>query len=370
MAPEFWSRSPDAPGLSARLLWPVSLFYSLGGRLKRAFAKPYRAGVPVICVGNLVAGGAGKTPTVQAICDRLALRGVTPHVLSRGYGGSVKGPHRVDPERDTAAEVGDEPLLLAQHNTVWVGADRAAAARSAVAAGAQALVMDDGFQNPSLHKDLSFIVIDAGAGHGNGRVIPAGPLREPLRSGFARADCAILIGAPAPDRPAPWLPRDFACVPARLAPTSETHGLAGRRVVAFAGIGRPRKFFDTLREVGAELADAISFPDHHPYSNPMLMRLERTANTHDALLVTTEKDAMRLPAWFQKRVEVATVHLGFSDPALIDDLLAQAMAAGETASAFSALDDEPFYVPEHEDEEPLYRDKDHDGRRWRARGRR
>ncbi|MBX2855888.1 MAG: tetraacyldisaccharide 4'-kinase, partial [Rhodobacteraceae bacterium] len=273
--------------------------------------------------------------------------------------------------RDTGGQGGDEPLLWAQLPVGWVGADRSATAKAAVAAGAQALVMDDGFQHHSLHKDLSFIVIDAGVGHGNGRVIPAGPLREPLRTGFARADCAILIGEPASDRPPPWLPRDFSCVPARLAPTSETHGLAGRRVVAFAGIGRPRKFFDTLREVGAELVETISFPDHHPYSGPMLMRLERTADVRDALLVTTEKDAMRLPAWFRKRIEVAPVRLGFSDPTLIDELLAHALADSGTASAFSALDDEPYFVPEDGDDgDPSHHEEAPATTPWRGRGRR
>ncbi len=318
--PEFWSDPPEAPSLSARLLSPLGAVYAAAGRLRRAFARPHRSEAPVICVGNLVAGGAGKTPTALAIAERLAAMGVGAHILSRGYGGSARGPHRVDPERDRAADVGDEPLLMARRFPVWVGADRAATARTAEAAGADALVMDDGFQNPGLIKDLSILVIDAEFGHGNGRVMPAGPLREPLEEGFRRAQAAVMIGMPEAGR-WPWTPRRFPVFRARLSPVWEGRSLSGQRVFAFAGIGRPEKFFVTLREAGAELAGAQPFPDHHAYSDAMLSRLEARAREADATLITTEKDAVRLPERFRARVAVLPVTLGFADPDAIDDLL-------------------------------------------------
>lgn len=324
--PEFWSDPSDRPGVAAYALWPLSVLYALGGRLRRWGVRPMRPPVPVICVGNLVAGGAGKTPTVRALCERLKLRGIKPHILSRGYGGRVTGPHRVDLRQDTAEDVGDEPLLLALDAPVWVGGDRRSTARAAVRAGADVLLMDDGFQNPSLEKDLSFVVIDAGVGHGNGFVMPAGPLREPVRAGFARADCAILIGPRAADRPPPWTPPDAPVLRARLAPETGSHAFDGRRVVAFAGIGRPGKFFETLRDIGADLLETHAFPDHYMYASPLLTRLDRRARELNALLVTTEKDATRLPAAYRDRVVALPVRLGFSDPALVDALLDQALA--------------------------------------------
>lgn len=330
-APGFWRNPPERPGLAARLLWPASLLYGAATARRLAGAKPHRPRAPVICVGNLVAGGAGKTPTALAICARLAAQGFDAHILTRGYGGAVRGPHRVDPVRDSAAEVGDEALLLAQHRPTWVGADREASAIAAVFDGAEVLVMDDGFQNPAIAKDLSILVIDAGFGHGNACVIPAGPLREPLRAGFARADAAVLIGDPPPDRAPPWTPPDLPVLRARLAPLETGLSLAGRRVVAFAGIGRPEKFFETLRDMGAELISATPFPDHHRYATAMLQRLEAKAHAEDAMLVTTEKDAVRFPAWFRGRAMPIPVSLGFEDPLALDALLERLFEPAENA---------------------------------------
>lgn len=321
-APDFWNRDAGIGGrIAALALTPASWAVALGARLRGFGKRPYRASVPVICVGNLVAGGAGKTPAVLAFCDRLQALGLSPHILTRGYGGSVQGPHRADPAHDSAAKIGDEPALMARRFPVWVGADRVASAMAATRAGADILVMDDGFQNPSLEKDLSVLVIDAGFGHGNGRVMPAGPLREPLRRGFSRADAVVMIGTPPAGTPWPWTPKGLPVLHARLVPQRVSPPLTGRKVFAFAGIGRPEKFFATLQEMGATVVDREAFPDHHRFEAPMLARLEARADRAGALLATTEKDAMRLPADFRSRCVVVPVALGFEDPGEVEDLL-------------------------------------------------
>ncbi|MGM0586755.1 MAG: tetraacyldisaccharide 4'-kinase [Pseudomonadota bacterium] len=303
-APEFWRRPPERPGLLARVLTPLGWLYGWATARRVARAPEWRAPVPVICLGNLTAGGAGKTPAALAVLEALAARGVKAHALSRGYGGRAgrAGPRRVDPRGDTAAEVGDEPLLLAGFAPVWVCGDRVAAARAAAEAGAEALVMDDGFQNPGLAKDLSILVVDAGAGFGNGRMIPAGPLREPVAAGLARADAALILGA-APARARlrtrwPELER-VELLEGEVVPREIGIDWRGERVIAFAGIARPEKFFATLRGLGAELVAEHAFPDHAPFPPAALRRLEAEAARAEARLVTTEKDAVRLPADFR-----------------------------------------------------------------------
>jgi len=310
-APAFWHHG----GAAAWLLAPLSWLYDAGGRARRALARPQQAGVPVICIGNLTAGGSGKTPTALAIAARLQARGARPHFLSRGYGGRLRGPLRVDPERHTAADVGDEPLLLARQAPTWIARDRVAGAAAAVAAGADAIVMDDGFQNPHLAKDLSLLVIDQGYGLGNGRVHPAGPLREAAGRGFARADGAVLLLAE--DRPpAPLaLPPALPVLPARLLPAPEAQRLAGQRVLAFAGIGRPARFFATLLGLGVELVAARAFPDHYPFAPDEIMALVEEAHAAGAVPVTTAKDHVRLPPDARAMVQWIEVGLAFDDEA-------------------------------------------------------
>jgi tetraacyldisaccharide 4'-kinase len=315
----------------ARLLAPAAALWTLAARLRRRLTRPARAAIPVICVGNLTAGGAGKTPVVIALLGLLAERGARPAAVSRGHGGTARGPLRVDPARDRAAQVGDEPLLLAAFAPAWVARDRAAGVAAAAAAGATVAVLDDGFQNPRLAKDLSLLVVDAGAGFGNGRVIPAGPLREPVADGLARAAAVALIGedAEAARTLAAW--PALGALPvlrARLRPLPTGLPLAGERVVAFAGIGRPEKFFDTLRALGARLAAAHAFADHAPYAPRVLRRMAAEARAADALLVTTEKDAVRLPAAFRPQVMAVPVRLVFDDPAAVAALLDRVAPAG------------------------------------------
>lgn len=311
-APGFWGNPPEAPGWQARALAPLGWIWAEVTRRRMARGPGVRVGAPVICVGNLTAGGAGKTPTVAAIAQRLAARGVAAHVVSRGHGGSLEGPVKVEEARHSAAEVGDEPLLLSAFAPVWIGRDRAAAARAAVAAGAQAIVMDDGFQNPGLAKDLSVIVVDAGFGFGNGRVIPAGPLREPAAEGLARADLVLALGTPE-ERAALGGVGALPRLDGRLAPLETGMDWAGLRAFAFAGIGRPEKFFATLRGLGAEIVGLRDFADHAAYAPAILARLEGEARALGAQLVTTEKDAVRLPPSFRRQVLVVPVRLEVED---------------------------------------------------------
>jgi tetraacyldisaccharide 4'-kinase len=315
-APAFWARPPGRPGPLARLLAPLAWAWAAAARRRLARAPAARLGVPVICVGNLTAGGAGKTPTVIALVARLGARGVDAHVVSRGHGGRLAGPSRVDPARHAAADVGDEPLLLAAFAPVWIGRDRAAAGLAAAAAGAAAVVMDDGLQNPGLARDLSLVVVDAGSGFGNGRVIPAGPLREPVGDGLARADLVLALGEPAERARllADW--PQLAALPVlqgALRPLPTGMDWRGLRALAFAGIGRPEKFFATLHALGADLAATRAFPDHAPYGDRILARLEADARAAGAQLVTTEKDAARLPAAFRRTVLVLPVRLELDD---------------------------------------------------------
>ena len=323
-APAFWANAPDHPGIMAHLLSPLGAAYA-AATARRVQQPGYRAKIPVICIGNLTAGGTGKTPTTIALLGRLAQRGHTAiHVISRGYGGRLVGPVRVDPALHSAADVGDEPLLLAAFAPTWVAKDRAAGVQAAEAAGAQAVLLDDGFQNPTVVKSLSVIVVDASAGFGNGRCIPAGPLREPVQTGLARADLVLSIGA-APDQtrfsalwgnqiPVPHLQ-------GHLSPLKMGMDWQGLRSLAFAGIGNPEKFFATLRGEGAVLAATVSLDDHQPLSPALMQRLEAQAKSLGAQLVTTEKDAARLPDAFRAKVLTLPVRLQLHDWSALDTAL-------------------------------------------------
>lgn len=292
-APSFWS---DPEALAGRLLSP---FGALVGAvtLARMRGPASPAPAPVVCVGNPTVGGSGKTPTVQWIASRLAAEGRHPAILTRGYGGSLAGPVRVVPGRHGPAEVGDEPLLHAARFPTIVSGDRPAGAALAVAEGADVIVMDDGFQNPSLAKDLSILVVDAAAGLGNGRVLPAGPLRASFAPQLAMADALVLVGeGDAGDRLAEAaLHVGRPVIRARLAvPEAVRSRIAGRDLLAFCGIGRPEKFVETLGAAGARNAVLRPFADHHAYVDADAERLLAEAGRTGLPLVTTEKDAVKL----------------------------------------------------------------------------
>ncbi len=318
--PLFWQGAPDHP--AARLLAPLGRAYGhlTAARMDRPGA---RADCPVLCLGNFTLGGAGKTPSAIALAALLREIGRKPAFLSRGYGGCLTGPVVVDPARHRWHEVGDEPLLLARQAPVVVARDRVAGARLCVAEGADVIVMDDGLQNPTLAKDLALAVVDAGVGTGNGLSFPAGPLRVPLARQWPHVGGLVLIGDGSAGAAvaAQALARGLPVHRARLVP--EDAAVAGRRVLAFAGIGRPEKFFATLAEAGAAIAATRSFPDHHPYRDADLARLAADAERLGADLVTTEKDFVRLPGAFAARVRVLPVRLVFADHAGVK---AQALA--------------------------------------------
>jgi tetraacyldisaccharide 4'-kinase len=328
--PAFWWR---AAGLEALLLAPAAAIYGTvaGRRIARAGA---RVVVPVVCIGNLTLGGAGKTPTAIAVARLLTAAGERPVLLSRGYGGTLSGPVVVDPACHRAAEVGDEPLLLARVAPTIVARDRIAGARAALAAGASVIVMDDGFQNPALAKTLSVLVVDAGRGIGNGRVFPAGPLRAPLDAQLARAQALVVVGVTDDALPLADAARarGIAVFSARLVPApSFIAALGGVRVLAFAGIGDPDKFFATLVGAGIAVAATERFADHHRYTQSQARALIARAERENLVLVTTEKDLARMQgdaatAELAAAARALPVTLGLDDEAAFRALVLSRLA--------------------------------------------
>ncbi|PIT01267.1 tetraacyldisaccharide 4'-kinase [Bradyrhizobium nitroreducens] len=320
--PAFWYRPRSLPSYA---LWPLGALYGAIAE-RRMLRKGTDAGIPVICVGNYHVGGAGKTPTVLALTKLLRELGETPVVLSRGYGGRLKGPVMVDRERHKAADVGDEPLMMARDVPVAVARDRLDGVALAKSRGATVILMDDGFQNPRLLKDASLIVIDSERGLGNGAVFPAGPLRAPLNAQLSRTDALVLIGdgRAANEVAAELAKRDKPELRARLKPDAASLAqLFGKRVLAFAGIGDPERFFRTLRAGGIDVARTRRFADHHMFSREEIAALAADAAREQLTLVTTEKDLARLRGneGVPDGIVPFAVQLEFDDPAKLRQLI-------------------------------------------------
>jgi tetraacyldisaccharide 4'-kinase len=329
--PAFWYRPPS---LLSRLLAPLGAIYGAitAQRMVRAGAS---AGLPVLCVGNYHVGGAGKTPATLALVKLLREMGEQPVVVSRGYGGTQQGPLRVDPASHSAADVGDEPLMMASSVSVIVSRDRVAGAALACAEGASAVLLDDGFQNPALVKDVSLIVIDAARGVGNGGVFPAGPLRAPVDPQIARTDVLIVVGAgdTADDIAAAVAKRGAPVLRARLVPDQgPVDRLRGQRVLAFAGIGDPARFFATLRANGVTVAAERAFADHHPFTPDEINQLVSDAAAKSLTLVTTEKDMARIRSDVRlqhhaDKIATFAVTLDLGDEVMLRNFLADRLAA-------------------------------------------
>jgi len=302
------------------MLSPASWTYGAVTRWKRTHASPFRAKAKVVCVGNLTSGGTGKTPIAIAVATLLRARRLHTTMLSRGYGGRLGRPTIVDALAHTAADVGDEALLLAAAGRTIVARNRRRGAELADSLSTDVIVMDDGYQNFTLSKDLSILVVDAETGFGNGRVLPAGPLREPVGEGLARADAVVLVGEGWPALPG------FAgpVFRVRIVPRGGSE-LSGRRLVAFAGIGRPEKFFATLRTLGAELVASRVFPDHHAFRPREILQLKKKAKNEDAMLITTEKDYARLSQAQRDGIRLLTVRAQFEAPHDFESFLCNAL---------------------------------------------
>ncbi len=309
-APQFWF---EPTNWQAKSLLPLAALFWLGGFLRRLLTRAYRAKIPVICIGNIIAGGAGKTPTCIAIANFLLQQEANPVFVTRGYGGSVCGPLRVDPTIHIASQVGDEALLLARIAPTWISRNRAAGIKAAEAEATH-IIMDDGLQNPTVKPSMAFLVMDGAVGIGNGLIIPAGPLRETLHSAEKRIDGIILIGSS--DVQGIGTKTYSPVMHARILPDLSDDFPKDAKFFAFAGIGRPEKFYQTCSDAELNLVGTTDFPDHHTFTENELLQLEQKAQAAEAKLLTTEKDWVRLPPTWQTKIATLPIKLVFDIPEL------------------------------------------------------
>lgn len=304
--PWFWRDEGLAARAVAAALTPAAALYDLGQRFRMATTRAAHIDAPVICIGNATLGGVGKTPFALLLHSLLTAHGVSAHFLSRGHGGALKGPAQVSLQH-TVEEAGDEPLLLAAAAPTWIAKSRLEGVRAAAKAGAKAIIMDDGFQNPTIRKDAAILLIDAADPAGNSRVFPAGPLREPIARAIVRADAVVLVGAGSPSLDLEGRP--VFHVATDIAPT-----IAPQRVIAFCGIGRPARFFESLKKKGFSLTARIAFPDHHRFQPAEISALRAKAKKEGAALIATEKDTARLAQEARGGIATAKLIMTVDDP--------------------------------------------------------
>ena len=314
-APQFWYE-PNT--WKAKFLYPLGYFYNLLTLLRGKLAKPQSYSCLTICIGNLNVGGTGKTPTTIALAQHFLKKGLQVHVVSRGYKGKFQGTFLVDSQKHKSDEVGDEPLLMSEFTSVWVSNKRKNGIAAAENAGAQIVLLDDGFQDPSFHKDFSLIVVDGEKGFGNKKCMPAGPLRENIVQGFKRADALVIVGQRI--YKFDTFPTHLKIIHSTLKPIETGMNWKEGKYLAFAGIADPSKFFKTLRSLGANLIDCVALSDHQKLDGQVLKRLERKANSAHAQLVTTEKDAVRLSNTYRKKVLSLPVRIEFDDKNELENL--------------------------------------------------
>ena len=316
-APKFWYLKKDS--LLSNSLYPFSLLFRLGTKIRNLASRERKSKLPIICVGNIVIGGAGKTPVSLKIGSMLKKAGYNPHFISKGYGGLEKNNTLVK-DWHSPKSVGDEPLLLSEIAPTWIGIDRNKSFELASENGADCIVMDDGFQNPTLQKDFSIIVINAEQGFGNKRVIPSGPLRESINRGLSRTNLVITIGeisASVRNK----IPKHIPLIGANFKIKEDDWMLKGQKITAFAGIAYPEKFFNSLKLVKANVVDEISYSDHHIYSENDLLYLAEIANKNKSILVTTKKDMVRIPKNFRSLVKTIDGFIKLDDEKLLLEIL-------------------------------------------------
>jgi tetraacyldisaccharide 4'-kinase len=319
--PKFWGLPTSCLGY---LLEPISWVYRGGAAAHKLISRPYRAPVPVISIGNFVLGGAGKTPVTIAVAKTLQAMGHQPHIISRGYGGSLKGPLQVDLLQHQSLQVGDEPLLLAQHAPTWVSKNRKAAVNLAINSGADILLLDDGHQNYTLEKDFSIVVVNEAQGFGNERVFPAGPLRQSIKSGLKTTSALIFLSQKTESLPVSLRSIQCPLIRGKIIPIAPKPCA----VMAFTGIGHPGKFRQTLEEAGYEIKSFVPFPDHYPYKEEDLRKLRMRARVERASLITTEKDALRIPPTIRKDILVLPIELAFEPMTALESLLKEFLGDG------------------------------------------
>ncbi|NCT41433.1 MAG: tetraacyldisaccharide 4'-kinase [Alphaproteobacteria bacterium] len=326
--PSFWyPKQGESLAVNAKLLKPLSWLYGVGFKVHQTMSAAKKVDIPVICIGNLSAGGTGKTPTCIRFAEMVKESGIAqnPFFLMRGYGGAERGPIIVDPNAHSAWDVGDESLILAKHAPTIVSADRFEGARLGMSRGADMIVMDDGLQNPGIHKDIKIIVVNGEMGFGNGLMMPAGPLREPLQSGLAKADAFFVIGedkSGARD----LLPEDVPVFSAHLEADQDHMPPKDQKYLAFAGLGYPQKFFDFLSHgLGYDIVASEAFADHCPYESADIAALRETAAKHGAALITTQKDYLRLPEDERGDIVTLPVFMQFDDADAVTAFLREAL---------------------------------------------
>jgi len=320
-APEFWYKKNDT--ILSRILYPISLLFRFLSKIYIFLNKTKYSEIPVICIGNLVVGGAGKTPLALKIGKILKLSGYIPHFITRGYSGNIKNNIKVE-KFHRPEEVGDESIILSSVAPTWIGSNRIKSTKNAFKEKADCVIMDDGFQNPTIHKDFSIIVIDGKQGFGNRRVLPSGPLRESIRRGLDRSNAVIIVGEDKFNIKK-LISNKIPIFNAKFDVSKNEEIFKGKNITAFAGIAYPTKFFDTLEDEGAKILKKITFPDHYIYNEEDLLNLVEIANNNKTILVTTQKDFIRIPENYKSIIHKLEGEIKLEEESLLKEILANVL---------------------------------------------